>query len=156
MTAALLRDALIRELTDLFKDRLYDSTRGPVPIAVYPQWTPIRDSYDPADLVPYIVVRVTGGTVKSPQDPHNVRVEFHVAAYDNADENRGFRTVEEVIHEIAFHFAQNPLFGGGRFRFVYPFEWVNQDEESYPYFFGGATCTFQVTPPIYTKASDLT
>lgn len=154
MNSQLLRDQLVRELTELFKDRRYPSPRGPVPLQIFKQLTPIKEVGSIEDIIPYIIVRINGGKVETVHDPHLVNVTFLAGAFDEDENNKGFDAVEEIIHEIALHFTQNPLFGEGRFRFDYPINWVNQDEESYPYFFGALTCDFQIMPPIYTKESD--
>lgn len=156
MNAQLLRDALVKEVTALFETRRFPSSHGPVAPRVYKQFTPIQDSGALDDILPYVIVRVNGGAVKAPAEPHLVSVTFLCGAFDEAKENKGFDAVEEMIQDILFHFTQQPLFGGGFFRFVYPAEWANQEEESYPYFFGALTCSFQITPPIYTKGSELT
>ena len=153
MNTALLREALEHEITELFQTRRYSSVNGPVAPRVFQQYTPIKESGEIEDLLPYIIIRVNSGAVEGPMKPHLVNVTFLVGVYNDEDNNKGFDAVEEIINDIAFHFTQNPLFGGGYFRFQYPFEWANQEEESYPYFFGGATCNFEVTPPIYTKES---
>lgn len=153
MNAQLLRDAICQELDGIFKDRRYSSTHGDVAPRIYQQLVPLKDSGTEDDLLPYIIVRVNGGKVEGPRSAHIVSVTFICGVYDERESNEGFHAVEEMLQDIAFHFAQNPLFGGGRFRYAYPFEWLNQEEESYPYYFGAGTCSFEVTPPIYTKAS---
>lgn len=156
MNAPLLREDLEKELTAIFKDRRYDSSRGPVPVNIFHQWAPIKESGSLEDLLPYIIIRINGAKTETPQSGTRFNVTFIAGSFDESDENRGYLAVEEILETIIFHFIQTPLFGPKRFRFVYPVEWVHQDEESYPYFFGGCNCEFIATPPIYTKASELT
>lgn len=147
MTARELQDALVSDLRTLFANRRYktpgDQTAA---ISVFSQNLPKRLSEEDDDPFPYLVVRINGGSVESQTDPHKVSVYILVGVYDGNAENQGHRTVLEIIELIQSHYERSPLLDG-KFVFTDPFHWALQDEDSYPYFFGGVEITFDAPAP---------
>lgn len=155
MNARLLQDALVDELRELFKDRRYKTPAGDdeVPLSVFPQNLPKRESEDDDDPFPYIIARIDSGAIESQTDPHKVAVLLLIGVYDDDPANQGHRAVLELLEVIQQHFEETPLLAQ-QFTFEDPFNWALQDEESYPYFFGAANINFKLPAP-RRKASDL-
>lgn len=154
MNARELQDALGNDLAALFKKRRYEAPDGtPVPLSVFAQNLPKRQSEDDEDPFPYIIVRVDSGKVESQTDPHKVAVILLVGVFDDDPANQGHRAVLEILETIQHHYEAVPLLDG-KFVFTDPFNWALQDEESYPYFFGAANLTFNAPAP-RRKWSDL-
>ena len=154
MTARDLQDALVADLTELFKNRRYKTPAGgnASPIA-YPQSLPKRKSEEDDDPFPYIIARIDSGGIESQTDPHKVAVLLLVGIYDDDESNQGHRAVLEILELIQRHYEEIPLLDG-QFTFSDPFNWALQDEDSYPYFFGAANITFTLPAP-RRKWSDL-
>lgn len=152
MTALMLQDEIIADLTELFKDRRYESTYEkyavPVqrPVTFAAQQLPKRQSEDEDDPFPYVIVRLDSGGIENQTSPHKVAVVLLAGVVDHRPENQGHRAVLEIIELIQRHYEESPLLPSGA-RFTDPFEWALQDEESYPYFFGAAKLSFELCAP---------
>lgn len=154
MNARILQDALVADLTELFKDRRYHAPiSDDTALSVFSQNLPKRESEEDDDPFPYIIVRIDSGAIESQTDPHKVAVLLLVGVYDDDKENQGHRAVLEIMEVIQQHYEETPLLDG-QFTFTDPFNWALQDEESYPYFFGAANLNFTLPAP-RRKWSDL-
>lgn len=154
MNARLLQDALIADLQELFKDRRYKTPDGETAaLSVFSQNLPKRESEDDDDPFPYIIARIDSGSIETQTDPFKVSIFLLIGIYDDDTENQGHRAVLEVMEVIQQHYEETPLLDG-RFIFTDPFHWALQDEESYPYFFGGVEINFHLQAP-RRKWSDL-
>ena len=154
MNARILQDALVADLQELFKNRRYATPiGGTAALSVFAQNLPKRESEDDDDPFPYIIARIDSGDIESQTDPYKVSVFLLIGVYDDAKENQGHRTVLEIMEVIQQHFEETPLLDN-QFTFTDPFHWALQDEESYPYFFGGVEITFTLPAP-RRKWSDL-
>lgn len=155
MNARLLQDAMVVDLQDLFKNRRYKTPGGgDAALSVFPQNLPKRESEDDDDPFPYIIARIDSGDIETQTDPCKVSVFILIGVYDDDVKNQGHRAVLEIMEVIQQHYEETPLLDG-QFTFTDPFHWALQDEESYPFFFGGIEITFSVPAP-RRKASDLT
>lgn len=154
MNARALQDALVEDLKELFKSRKFKSPdEKRTSLSVFPQLLPKRNSEEDDDPFPYIIVRIDSGTIETQTDPHKVAVLILVGVYDEDAENQGHRVVLEILETIQKHYEEIPLLNG-KFTFTDPFNWVLQDEESFPYFYGAANINFNLPAP-RRKWSDL-
>lgn len=147
MNARILQDALVSDLRVLFQDRRYKTPGGDnAALSVFPQLLPKRVSENDDDPFPYIIVRIDSGDIESQTDPCKVSVFILIGIYDDDASNQGHRTVLEIMEVIQQHYEEIPLLDK-QFTFTDPFHWALQDEESYPYFFGGIEITFELPAP---------
>lgn len=149
MNARILQDALVADLTELFKDRLYKKPDGSsAATSVFPQALPKQqtDAEAEIDPVPYIIVRIDSGGIETQTDPYKVSLLLLLGAFDDGANNQGHRTILEMIELIQQHYEEHPDLAG-QFVFTDPFNWALQDEDSHPYFFGGIEITFNVPAP---------
>lgn len=154
MNARLLQDALVADLLTLFGERRYKAPDGGTEhLSVFAQNLPKRQSENDDDPFPYIIVRIDSGDIETQTDPHKVVVMFLVGIYDDDPQNQGHRAVLEIMELIQQHYEEMPLVDG-KYTFIDPFKWALQDEESYPYFFGGVEISFKLPAP-RRKWSDL-
>lgn len=145
MTAQMLQEALVRDIEKIFQgDRFNNSLGKRVPLNVFEQNLPITQSEDDPDPVPYIIVRLETGTTKSGTDPQEVLVTLLVGIIDEDTQNIGHKTVLGILQKIHERFEKEPMLDN-KYRFQDPFDWALQDEESFPYFFGAASMTFQTS-----------
>ncbi len=153
MTARELQVDLVEDLQDYFSGRSYRTPSGGVaPLQVFPQNLPRTMSEDEDDPFPYIVVRLESGSIEHQESSHKIAVMLLIGIYDDGMENNGHELVLEVIEKILAHFENRPNLK--EFAFVDPFEWVLQDEQSWPYFFGAVNLNFDA-PPMRINRSDL-
>lgn len=143
MTATLLQEELCQELRTLFQNALFKDSNGiHTKLNVFAQHLPIRKTEEEPDQIPYIIVRLESGTTKSATDPQEVAVMLLFGYFDDNLANNGQKGVLEMIQKIQERFEKEPMLSH-QFMFQYPFEWALQEEESFPYFFGAASMTFQ-------------
>lgn len=144
MTATFLQEDLCKEIANIFKhDRFRNSQKEEqVKLNVYEQNLPIMESDEDPDPVPYVIVRLETGTIKSDNDPQEVLAMFLIGYFDDSPVNNGHKGVLGIIQRIHERFNKDPMLNN-LYMFQEPFEWALQDEESYPYFFGAAHLTFK-------------
>ncbi len=153
MTPLILQDAIKADLETLFMHRRFRAPSGdPTPIHVFRQHVPKLQSENDEDPYPYIIVRLDSGGSDAMAAPHKVAVLLLIGVYYDFTDNTGDDVVLEIIETIQHHYAESPGLNG-MFRCVPPFAWTLQDEESFPYFFGGINLTWEI-PAIRTKVSD--
>lgn len=154
MNARILQDALVADLQKLLKNRRYKTPDGgTAALSVFSQNLPKRVSEDDDDPFPYIIARIDSGDIDTQTDPYKVAVFLLIGIFDDDAKNQGHRAVLEIMEVIQQHYEETPLLDG-QFTFTDPFHWALQDEESYPYFFGGVEVNFALPAP-RRKWSDL-
>lgn len=147
MNEARLQDAIVSDLTRLFGNRRYKTPSGvTAAVSVFAQNLPKRESEEDDDPFPYIIVRLDSGTVENQTSPSKAAVLLLVGMFDDDRKNQGHRAVLEVLEEVRRHYEELPLLDGA-FVFSDPYRWTLQEEESYPYFFGGAELSFDLPAP---------
>ena len=147
-----LQRAVMDDLRKLFQnDRFKTPDGGTASLKIYAQQLPklpLREDEDEADgseLFPFIVVRVMGGKIESPAEAHEVTLLLWIGVFDDDLKNEGHDAVLEIIERVQQHYQENPTLGAAFFKD--PFEWVLQDEESFPLFYGGCSLIFQLPAP---------
>lgn len=159
MTPSRLETALAAELKKLLADERFDNSNGTAEvIRVYEHDVPIRsgadEAQDDADLPePYIVVRLVQGSTPSEEDAEVVTVNLIICVCDTDTERVGHKDILHITDIIKQRFEADPLLGG-QFVFKYPFDWILQDGDTYPYVFGGIQMTFEV--PTIVRDNPLT
>lgn len=149
MNARILQDALVADLTELLKDRRYKKPDGSASApAVFAQSLPkqLTDAETESDPFPYLIVRIDSGMIETQTDPYKVSLLLLLGIYDDDKQNQGHRAVLELIEVIQQHYEEHTDLKG-QFVFTDPFNWALQDEDSFPYFFGGIEITFKVPAP---------
>lgn len=147
-----LQQAVMEDLKELFRDSRFKAPDGgTASMKVYKQQLPKlplqddEDEADGSDLFPFIVVRVMSGKIESPDAPHEVTLLLWIGVFDDDLKNEGHDAVLEIIERVQQHYQEKPTLGAAFFKD--PFEWVLQDEESFPFFYGGCSLTFQLPAP---------
>ena len=162
MIATFLQDALAAELADIFQHFYLENPQGSrVHLNIYKQSLPIPTAKDIPDTVtdeeleegtynaeanedpyPYIIVRVEQGSIKEIDSEQTVAVNLIIGVIDRNYNNQGHKDVLNIIQKVYERFAKNAILKD-KYECVMPIEWVLQDEESYPYFFGGMALNFE-------------
>ena len=115
---------------------------------------PPQDPEADDDPFPYLIVRLDRGGITGPDAPHRISVIVLIGIFDDDPRNQGHIAVTEIIERIQQHYQEQPVLGA--FSFADEFNWVLQDEEEYPYFFGACSFAFDAPAPRVTQWEDLT
>lgn len=131
-----LRDDLLLLYKDLF-EKNPDGTLGK--INGYIQNLPEFDDEDEAESrFPYFIVRVMSGTDEElDQIRGSVKVLILIGVYDNNKENVGHKIILKMIQMFRERFEEEARTSGYGYRMRPKIEWALQDEDTFPYFFGG-------------------
>ena len=162
MVAALLQDDLADELKEILKDFRLKDPRGnlsgvnvfrqnlPIPESLMQEDIPeellengLADDITAEDPYPYIVVNVADGEIKDESSAQTVNTVLQIGVFEDAFEKQGHKDVMNIISDIYERFAKRPVLNG-RYTVQYPVLWTLQEEESYPYYFGGIYLSWEV------------
>lgn len=156
MVAAELQRELVAEIEDILKDIQFFTASGEIQSGAtgyeqqLPQFT--DDEENPDKVFPYFIVRMGEGVTEDGDDPWNVTISILFGVYDGNIQNMGHRHIMEMIQRTIDRFEAEPLLNK-KFRAAEKKEWAMDEEDSYPYYFGGAQMKFAV-PKIGRKEPD--
>ena len=165
MIATFLQDDLAADLAEIFRHfRLKNPQGETVGLNIFKQSLPIPTAKDIPDTVtdeeleegtynaeaeedpyPYIIVRVEQGTIDKIDQEQAVIVNLIIGVIDRDYNNQGHKDILNIIQKIYERFAKNAILAA-KYECVMPITWALQDEESFPYFFGGMALTFETIP----------
>ena len=95
------------------------------------------------DPYPYIVVRIAEGEIKDENSAQEVSVTLLLGAFEPDYNKQGHKDILNIIARVYERFAKFPVLNG-KYTVQYPILWTLQDEESYPFYFGGMNLAFEV------------
>ena len=164
MIATFLQDDLKNELEAILEHfRLRDPDGNPSKVNVFKQFLPIPEADEIPDTVtdleleegtynarakqvpfPYILVRVLEGTIENIDGNQAVDVNLLIGVVDKDRDNQGYKDVLNIIQKIYERFAKNAILAH-KYECIMPIQWAMQEEESWPYFFGGMALRFDTT-----------
>lgn len=110
-----------------------------------------NDDDDPDQFFPYFIVRIDRGKTEDDDSLWTVTTDILIGVHDADTKNDGHLSVMNAINRIVTRFAQEATLGyAGRkaFRCHSDMEWALQDEDTWPYFFGGVELRFDVPKPM--------
>lgn len=162
MIATFLQDDLKTELEAIFEHfYLKDPNNRMSKIHVYEQFLPIPEARDiPVTVTdleleegtynaqakeipfPYILVRVQEGIIEKIDGEQTVDVTLIIGVVNRDHQNQGYKDILNIIQKIYERFAKNAILAQ-KYECVMPIQWALQEEESYPYFFGGMALRFE-------------
>ena len=146
MTSKCLQDALVEEIVIILKDiRVKNANGEPKPVNVYPQRLPIftEDEEDETQCFPYAVVRIGDSDTENDDDPWHVVVDILIGVYDDDLKGQGHLHILTMVERITDRFMEKPLLDG-KYRAEQKMQKALQDEDTYPYYFGGVEMKFEV------------
>lgn len=161
MVASFLQDELAEELKVIFDGFHLKDPDGnlseinifaqnlPMPESAAQEEVPIEqlenglaDDVTKEDPYPYIVVRVEDGEIEDPASAQKVSTMLLIGVYDDSYEKHGHKDVMNIIQKIYARFAKVPVLNG-KYTIQYPISWTLQEEESYPFYFGGISLEWE-------------
>lgn len=144
MTPQDLQDALIAEWRTLFRDYLApapDKTRKP--LHFFPQELPLQQSTEDAaaSRCPYLLTIVQNGA--EDDGGGTVSVAIVACVCDYGEDKQGHREILHIIHAIRQRFRATPDLAS-QFVCRPKVEWTLEEEQPWPFYFGGVKLTFEV------------
>lgn len=163
MTPTNLQDDLVEELKRIFEPFAYKApcdiedepeetvreTAGQprykrVPLNVYPQSLPVQESDEDADPVPYLIVRLSGGSDPGGESSVNtVKLVIIIGIWDDDLSNQGHRDVLNIIQKIYERFSKDPCLNR-RAAYTGDWNWALQEDGYFPYHFGACSMSFNI------------
>ncbi|HIV44350.1 MAG TPA: hypothetical protein H9996_09175 [Candidatus Faecalibacterium avium] len=150
MTAEFAADALAADLEDLFAGQLFRSSAGEkrairyfvndLPVATGNDEDRSQDAQEP-----YIIARITEGTIPEGDAAQEVQIVLAICLYDDRPDRQGYRDVLHIIHEIIGRYCKNPVIRirpgsvgarGGPYTVKKPIGWSVQNQPTTPYYYG--------------------
>ena len=95
------------------------------------------------DPYPYIIVRIADGEIKDENSAQEANITLLFGTYESDYDKQGHKDILNIIAKIYERFAKFPVLNG-KYTIQYPILWTLQDEESYPFYFGGMNLTFEI------------
>ena len=156
MTPLILYDDLIAEVEDILKDVVTKNTAGEDVVGVkgYKYRLPLitADDEDESQFFPYFIVRLSGGKTEDDDSPWLVTADILLGVCENDKDIPGHEHIMVMIQRITDRFVAEPLLNK-KFRAEQGIEWAVQDEDTYPFYFGGVEIKFNV-PKIGRRIPD--
>ncbi len=163
MTAAELQRELVEEVEKILQDIQTKNTAGETVAGVkgYEQRLPVvtSDEEDESQFFPYFIVKLSDGKTQDDNNPWIVTTDILLGCYDDSKKADGHRHIMNMVQRICDRFAAEPLMNN-KFRAEQDMEWALQDEDTYPFYFGGVEIRFNIpkigsTNPDYAKGKDI-
>ena len=123
-------------------------------VNVYEQQLPIitSDDEDESTFFPYAIVRLYDGHTPDDNTPWLVNVDILLGVHETDKSGMGYKHVMIMCQRIIDEFAAEPLLSH-MYRASQDMEWALQDEDTYPYYFGGVRLKFYI-PKIGRREPD--
>ncbi len=162
MVATFLQSELADELKTILADVRLKNPCGEVSaINVFEQFLPMPESANLEDIppellenglaneqtvpdpYPYIIIRINDGEIKDEDSAQIVNITLLIGTYEQDYDKQGNKDILNIISKIYERFAKTPVLNG-KYTIQYPILWTLQDEETYPFYFGGMSLTFEI------------
>ena len=159
MTAEFAADALAADLEDLLAGQLYRSSAGERrPIRYFVNDLPVATGNDEDRgehaQEPYIIARITEGTIPEGDAAQEVQIVLVICLYDDRPDRQGYRDVLHIIHEITARYCKNPVVRlrpgsagarGGPYTVKKPIQWaIWNDSKAHPYYLGAVEFKLEI------------
>ncbi|MDD3251767.1 MAG: hypothetical protein PHV18_04310 [Lachnospiraceae bacterium] len=99
---------------------------------------------DPVYNCPWCLVKIDSGEVKGPNEPQTVVVAICYGIFNDDRQNDGHKDILNLIQKTYERYATEPTLSRS-YRCKQDFEWSVQREDTYPYYFGAISMTFEMT-----------
>ena len=145
MVALDFQRELMKEIETITSEITYQTAAGQKKngVTAYMQQLPqvTEDEEDASQFFPYAIIRMVDGDTQDDDDCWSVKTDILIGCYDEATDANGHIDVMETIQRICDRFAKKPLLAQ-RYMANQHIQWALQDEDTYPYYFGGVEISF--------------
>lgn len=156
MTALDFQGELKKAVAKILKDVQTKTTAGVMVsgVNVYEQQLPIivSDDEDESQFFPYAIVRLSDGQTPNDDTPWIVNADILIGVHDDDRSGAGYKHVMVMCQRIIDEFAAEPLLSR-MYRADQNMEWALQDDDTYPFYFGGVRLKFFI-PKIGRREPD--
>lgn len=154
MVAIELQKALAKEIKEITNGMLFKNITGKeVNLHVFPQVLPKREvsrgeerQKGIKEPFPYCIVRVLEGEIESLDVPQTVKILLLFGVFEEEKQGQGHEEILNLIQRVQERFYKNPILAN-TFVMKNHMEWSLQEEDTYPYYYGGVLTTWD-TPVI--------
>lgn len=144
MTEIDLIDGLAVEVKEALKNyRLRTAKENLVPINVYTQNLPLKKEKGDERQYPYVLICFDDESIETKESPMNVSVYFIIGIIDKTEDKQGYRDVLQIANLIYQYLFRKGIIAKA-FRPSYPFKIALQQEDTYPYYFGGIESVWEM------------
>ncbi len=147
MTALDFQQALANDVQYILKDIITVNAAGQrvSGVNVYKQQLPVitSDEEDDSKFLPYAIIRLSDGKTEDDDTPWSVTADILFGVYDSDPSNQGHQHIMVMCQRVIDRYAAEPLLVK-KFRAEQDIEWALNDEDTYPYYFGGVRIKFNV------------
>jgi len=147
MVASDFQRELMKEIEQITSQVVYQKADGERRngVTAYMQQLPqvTEDEEDASAFFPYAIVRLASGDTQDDNDCWSIKTEILLGCYDESTDSHGHLDVLETIQRICDRFAAKPLLAQKYYAGQH-IQWALQDEDTYPYYFGGIEITFNL------------
>lgn len=98
---------------------------------------------DPVYNCPWTVVKLDSGEIPGPNAKQKVVAAICFGLYNPDPANDGHKEILNLIQEVYARFSNRPILAKN-FRCLLDFEWSIQREDTFPYFFGAISMSFEM------------
>lgn len=154
MVAIELQRALGKEIKKITKGMLLKNvTQEETEIHVFYQMLPKKEisrgeerQKGIKEPFPYCIVRVLEGEIESLDVPQTVKILLLFGVFEEDKQGQGHEVILNLIQRVQERFYKNPILAN-TFVMKNHMEWSLQEEDTYPYYYGGVLTTWD-TPVI--------
>lgn len=145
MTALDFQSALGAEIANLLNNIQTEDVDGDKKsgVTIFDQQLPeiTEDEEDSSQFFPYAIVRISDGKTEDDDTPWIVTADILIGIHDRDKSGAGYKKVMEMCQKIVDRFSAEPLLDK-KYRALQNMEWALQDEDTYPFYFGGIRMQF--------------
>ena len=150
MTALQFQKDLEAEVREILKDVVTDTPgeKRHVGVNTFRQQLPkvVNDDEDETKFFPCAIIRLSQATTPDDFTPWLVTVDILLGVYDEDESMDGNDHIMVMIERIIDRFSQEALLAR-KYRCESEMDWAVQDEDTYPYYFGGVRLKFNIPKP---------
>lgn len=144
MTPFELRHDLAIELGKILNHMNFKNQEGTdCKINIIEQNLPIQRNDDDTEPYPYVAVKVMDGDIPDDESKYNIMINLIIGIYCDNEDSQGADIVLNVIQEIIERFRKKPILNK-KFTMQQKLKWALQDDDTYPYYFGGMEMNWTV------------
>lgn len=162
MVALALQSALAEEIRIITENMVLKDHRGnPARLSVFEQNLPKRqiqksnlgdfedeepeeDEECVEEFFPYCIVKLDSGNSKGFEEAHIVKITLIAGIFDDSEMADGYKRILNIFEDIRARFRKNPILDR-KYICEDTISWAlaDEDEDTFPYFFGGMYLEWQ-------------
>lgn len=141
MTPLNLQEALKEEFRTIFQGTFGVDDEGNDKLHYFGQFLPVRKDLKDDSYYPYVQVVLDDGNENAEEAVQKVVVIFGIK--ETSKEKTGYIDIANMIQKTRQHLLSK-MYVGKSFEVRKNIQWINADDESYPYFIGGMMLEFNI------------